>query len=91
MAEFYKKPFDLGEPPLFRSLLIKVREDFFILAFALHHIVSDGWSMEILEKDSETFYPMFQEIMEDFALSKAMEEGERAPEVQEENVFQLLK
>ena len=47
--------------------------------------------MEILEKDSETFYPMFQEIMEDFALSKAMEEGERAPEVQEENVFQLLK
>lgn len=47
--------------------------------------------MEILEKDSETFYPMFQEIMEDFALSKAMEEGERTPEVPEENIFQLLK
>jgi hypothetical protein len=47
--------------------------------------------IEILEKDGEAFYPMFQEIMEDLALSKAMEEGEQTPEVPEENILQLLK
>jgi acyl carrier protein len=55
-AEFNKKPFDPRKPPLFRSLLIKVKEDLYILAFCMHHIVSDGWSMEILETD---FYHLY--------------------------------
>jgi amino acid adenylation domain-containing protein len=53
---FNKKPFDLGKPPLFRSLLIKVKADLYIFAFCMHHIVSDGWSMEILEKDFHYVY-----------------------------------
>jgi amino acid adenylation domain-containing protein len=53
---FNKKPFDLGKSPLFRSLLIKVKEDLYIFAFCMHHIVSDGWSMEILEKDFHYVY-----------------------------------
>jgi amino acid adenylation domain-containing protein len=55
-AEFNKKPFDLGKPPLFRSLLIKVKADMYIFAFCMHHIVSDGWSMEILERDFHYIY-----------------------------------
>jgi len=53
---FNKKSFDLGKPPLFRSLLIKIKEDLYIFAFCMHHIVSDGWSMEILEKDFHYVY-----------------------------------
>ncbi len=41
--------------------------------------------IELLENDRERFYPLFLEIIEDVALSKAMEEGERTPEVPEEN------
>jgi len=55
-TEFNKKPFDLGKPPLFRSLLIKVKQDMYIFAFCMHHIVSDGWSMEILERDFHYIY-----------------------------------
>jgi len=47
--------------------------------------------IEMLEHDSERLYPLFLEIMEDLALSKAMEEGEHTPEVKEETIFELLK
>ena len=47
--------------------------------------------IEILEEDSERFYPLFFEIMEDIALTKAMEEGEKTPEVEEKNILEILK
>lgn len=47
--------------------------------------------VEMLETDSEAFYPLFVEIMEDIALARAMEEGEHTPEVKEENIIELLK
>jgi len=47
--------------------------------------------IEMLEHDSERLYPLFTEIMEDRALSKAMEEGENTAEVPEEKIMELLK
>ena len=47
--------------------------------------------IEMLEHDSEKLYPLFLEIMEDLALSKAMEEGENTPEVKEETILELLR
>jgi hypothetical protein len=46
--------------------------------------------IELLENDRERFYPVFLEIMEDIALSKAMEDGEQTPEVPEDTILQLL-
>ncbi|WP_283137196.1 non-ribosomal peptide synthetase [Rhizohabitans arisaemae] len=42
------RPFDLTEGPLLRAVLVRLAEAEHILLVALHHIVSDGWSMEIL-------------------------------------------
>jgi hypothetical protein len=56
VAEFNNKPFHLGEPPLFRSLLIKVKRDLHVFVYCMHHIVSDGWSMQILERDFHYVY-----------------------------------
>lgn len=50
------RPFDLGKAPLFRALLIKLAEDSYILWVAMHHIVSDGWSMGILLHESAVLY-----------------------------------
>lgn len=47
--------------------------------------------IDMLETDSEAFYPLFLEIMEDMALARAMEEGEQTPEIEEENIFKLLQ
>jgi tyrocidine synthetase-3 len=44
----FVKPFDLSKAPLFRAGLIKLEEDSYILMFDMHHIISDGVSMEIL-------------------------------------------
>ena len=55
MDEFVK-PFDLGKAPLFRAGLLKVNEYKHFLLFDMHHIVSDGMSMNILMKEIATLY-----------------------------------
>nr|QEO74440.1 condensation domain-containing protein [uncultured bacterium] len=42
------RPFSLDEGPLVRAALLRVGENEHVLALAMHHIVSDGWSMGIL-------------------------------------------
>jgi len=45
------KPFDLSEPPLIRIGLVETAKGEHILIFDIHHIITDGRSMEILTKD----------------------------------------
>mgnify|MGYP005834128821 CR=1 FL=1 len=49
--EEFIEPFDLSEAPLLRVGLVKVSEDKHILLFDMHHIISDGTSMNILIKE----------------------------------------
>lgn len=41
-------PFDLSKGPLLRAHLICLQETAHVLLFNIHHIISDGWSMEVL-------------------------------------------
>ncbi len=54
LKEFIR-PFDLSKAPLFRVGLIDDGDQEF-LVFDMHHIISDGTSMEILVKDFVSFY-----------------------------------
>ncbi|MGE5343809.1 MAG: amino acid adenylation domain-containing protein [Candidatus Omnitrophota bacterium] len=56
LDRFAFQPFDLTAPPLFKSLLVKINEDRYVYAFNIHHIISDGWSMGILETDFHRIY-----------------------------------
>ncbi len=38
-------PFDLTTPPLWRAALVKMRDNSFELIVAIHHFISDGWSL----------------------------------------------
>ncbi|SDO97798.1 non-ribosomal peptide synthase domain TIGR01720/amino acid adenylation domain-containing protein, partial [Rhodoferax sp. OV413] len=42
------RPFDLQRGPLFRVSVIRESAHSHVLAVVMHHIVSDGWSMQIL-------------------------------------------
>ncbi|HEX4962825.1 MAG TPA: non-ribosomal peptide synthase/polyketide synthase [Thermoanaerobaculia bacterium] len=53
------RPFDLREGPLLRVLLVALGEAEHLLALALHHIVSDGWSMGVLVKEMAALYAAF--------------------------------
>ncbi|MGK6311351.1 condensation domain-containing protein, partial [Variovorax sp. DT-64] len=44
-------PFDLGEGPLLRVGLIRLCPDEHLLVVVMHHIVSDGWSMQVLVRE----------------------------------------
>jgi fengycin family lipopeptide synthetase D len=44
-------PFDLSRPPLLRALLVKLDGQHHELFLNMHHIVTDGWSMEILQRE----------------------------------------
>ncbi|MFK7784508.1 MAG: amino acid adenylation domain-containing protein, partial [Crocinitomicaceae bacterium] len=50
------KPFDLEKGPLFRACLFQLDHARFRLYFNIHHIISDGWSLDVLEKDLFSFY-----------------------------------
>ncbi|WP_299315823.1 non-ribosomal peptide synthetase [uncultured Aquimarina sp.] len=48
--------FNLNEAPLVKLSLIKVTATHHILIFNMHHIISDGWSMEILSTEFMKVY-----------------------------------
>jgi amino acid adenylation domain-containing protein len=52
-------PFDLSKGPLFRVLLLRLSPARHILIYVLHHIISDGWSMGILQREMMNFYQGF--------------------------------
>ena len=49
-------PFDLSQASLFRGTLIRTAQDKQVLLFNMHHIISDGWSVEILFNDLISYY-----------------------------------
>ncbi|CAN7654321.1 non-ribosomal peptide synthase/polyketide synthase [Pseudomonas brassicacearum] len=42
------RPFDLRQGPLLRVSLLNIAEDDHVLVLIQHHIISDGWSMQVL-------------------------------------------
>lgn len=56
MEDFVKEGFDLIKAPLIRVRLIKVAEQHHILFLSIHHMITDGWSVNILLKELNTLY-----------------------------------
>ncbi|MDT4291637.1 amino acid adenylation domain-containing protein [Methylomonas sp. MO1] len=57
------KPFDLRNGPLIRARLLRLRDcaeqQDTVLLLTMHHIVSDGWSAELLVKEFSALYRAF--------------------------------
>ncbi|MDP9120334.1 MAG: amino acid adenylation domain-containing protein, partial [Acidobacteriota bacterium] len=54
-----RRPFDLGRGPLLRARLWRLGETEHVLLVALHHIVSDGWSLGVLVREVTALYTAF--------------------------------
>ena len=50
------KQFDLRRGPLVRAKFIRLAEDKVILVLVMHHIISDGWSVNVLIRELATLY-----------------------------------
>ncbi|MRX70534.1 amino acid adenylation domain-containing protein, partial [Flavobacterium resistens] len=59
LEEVNKEPFDLEKAPLIRDSLIKLREDEHVFFLSMHHIIGDGWSMQLLISEIVKIYNSF--------------------------------
>lgn len=66
-AELYRvlqrameEPFDLATGPLIRGALVRLGDDDHALFIAMHHIASDGWSLQILWREICALYDGFR-------------------------------
>ena len=50
------EPFDLAAGPLFRATLVALAPDDHVLCLTMHHIVSDGWSTELILDELGALY-----------------------------------
>ncbi|MCW5269604.1 pyoverdine non-ribosomal peptide synthetase PvdD, partial [Pseudomonas aeruginosa] len=50
------QPFDLERGPLLRVNLLQLAEDDHVLVLVQHHIVSDGWSMQVMVEELVQLY-----------------------------------
>ena len=48
--------FDLERDLLFRALLLQVHDELHVFAYNMHHIVSDGWSLGVMERELGLLY-----------------------------------
>jgi len=56
VSEEGRKPFDLSEGPLLRSLLVRLGPEKHIFLLVMHHIITDGWSISILFREVTRSY-----------------------------------
>ena len=54
-----RRGFDLSSGPLIRAKLIKLCEDEHVLIVNMHHIVSDGWLIEIIIREFAQLYDAY--------------------------------
>ncbi|HEY6806351.1 MAG TPA: amino acid adenylation domain-containing protein [Pyrinomonadaceae bacterium] len=54
-------PFDLSKGPLLRVLLLRTAVTEHVVLLTMHHIISDGWSMEVLVKEVAELYRAYSE------------------------------
>ncbi|PYP82589.1 MAG: non-ribosomal peptide synthetase, partial [Blastocatellia bacterium AA13] len=59
LREEARSGFDLSNGPLIRAKLVWMAEDEHVLVVVMHHIISDGWSIEIMVAEFSRLYGAF--------------------------------
>ena len=55
------RAFDYEAPPLLRASLLRVKDGKYLFMLVIHHLLSDGWSLNLLKKELKSFYSEFAE------------------------------
>ncbi|WP_266170792.1 non-ribosomal peptide synthetase [Dyella subtropica] len=59
ILEESKTPFDLARGSMLRIRLIKLAEERYVWLQSIHHIISDDWSMKLLDRELNALYAAF--------------------------------
>jgi amino acid adenylation domain-containing protein len=55
------RPFELSQGPLLRTTLLRLSATEHVLVLVMHHIISDGWSMNVLVQEMAALYAAFSQ------------------------------
>ncbi|MBV9792209.1 MAG: amino acid adenylation domain-containing protein, partial [Chloroflexi bacterium] len=55
-GDLIRQPFDLARGPLLRTALLRLAPDDHVLLTTLHHIICDGWSLSIFNREMALIY-----------------------------------
>jgi acyl transferase domain-containing protein/acyl carrier protein len=86
------RPFNLSRAPLFRAGMIKTHKTTYILVTDMHHVISDGYSMEILIKEFLSLYkekklPLLMLRYSDYC--QWLQKGKILPSLQQQEEYWL--
>jgi amino acid adenylation domain-containing protein len=51
--------FDLSKPPLLKAYMFEIKDKHTVLVINIHHIISDGWSLQVFIKELSICYQAF--------------------------------
>lgn len=54
-----QQPFHLTQGPLLRAMLVRLEQEQAVLLVSMHHIISDGWSYTIFQREFQVLYAAF--------------------------------
>ncbi|MDW9383082.1 condensation domain-containing protein, partial [Chryseobacterium sp. JV558] len=54
--EYITEAFDLYNGPLFKAGLFRLSPERLVLAYSMHHIISDGWSLQVMIRELLSLY-----------------------------------
>ncbi len=54
-----QRPFSLAEGPLFRARLVQFGDERHLLLLTMHHIIMDGWSLDVFLQELSRLYDAF--------------------------------
>lgn len=55
-SELVRQPFDLARGPLMRMALYRLAAEDHVVAFSMHHVISDGWSLGVAAREMAELY-----------------------------------
>jgi non-ribosomal peptide synthetase component F/thioesterase domain-containing protein len=61
IREEAQKPFDLVKGPVFRARLFRIAPEDHVLIITIHHILADGWSHNVFQRELWTAYEALRE------------------------------
>ena len=59
LSTWSSAPFDLENGPMIRYTLIRVSDDEHLLGIVMHHIASDGWSIQVMRRELTALYEAY--------------------------------
>ncbi|EFM11861.1 amino acid adenylation domain protein [Paenibacillus curdlanolyticus YK9] len=66
LTAYKNESFDIETGPLFRNVMIQTGPQKYVFLFVIHHIISDGWSVEVMIRETLSLY-------EHFSVNKSLE------------------